>query len=84
MSKQVYLWKQKDGTLIDVDQMSINHLRNTLKMLMRNNDTRKKSLQSNTFKLNGDMANEFNNNYIEDEYSEMIDEVITDFDLLNY
>jgi hypothetical protein len=84
MSKQVYLWKQKDGTLIDVDQMSINHLRNTLKMLMRNNDTRKKSLQSNTFKLNGDMANEFNDNYIEDEYSEMIDEVITDFDLLNY
>ena len=82
MSKQVYLWKQKDGTLIDVDQMSINHLRNTLKMLMRNNDARKKSLQSNTFKLNGDMANEFNDNYIDDQYSDMIDEVMND--LLNY
>jgi hypothetical protein len=82
MSKEIYLWKQKDGTLIDVDQMSINHLRNTLKMLMRNNDARKKSLQSNTFKLNGDMANEFNDNYIDDEYSDMIDEVMND--LLNY
>ena len=78
MSKEIYYWKQKDGTLIDVDQMSINHLRNTLKMLMRNNEARKKSLQSNTFKLNGDMANEFNDNYIDDEYSEMIDEVMND------
>jgi hypothetical protein len=82
MSKEIYYWKQKDGTLIDVDQMSINHLRNTLKMLMRNNDARKKSLQSKTFELNGDMANEFNDNYIDDEYSEMIDEVMND--LLNY
>jgi hypothetical protein len=82
MSKEIYYWKQKDGTLIDVDQMSITHLRNTLKMLMRNNDARKKSLQSNTFKLNGDMANEFNDNYIDDEYSEMIDEVMND--LLNF
>jgi hypothetical protein len=82
MSKEIYYWKQKDGTLIDVDQMSINHLRNTLKMLMRNNDARKKSLQSNTFKLNGDMANEFNDNYIDDQYSDMIDEVMND--LLNY
>ena len=82
MSKEIYLWKQKDGTLIDVDQMSITHLRNTLKMLIRNNDARKKSLQSNTFELNGDMANEFNDNYIDDEYSDMIDEVMND--LLNY
>ena len=82
MSKEIYYWKQKDGTLIDVDQMSITHLRNTLKMLMRNNEARKKSLQSNTFKLNGDMANEFNDNYIDDEYSEMIDDVMND--LLNY
>ena len=82
MSKEIYYWKQKDGTLIDVDQMSINHLRNTLKMLMRNNEARKKSLQSKTFELNGDMANEFNDNYIEDEYSDMIDEVMND--LLNY
>lgn len=82
MSKEIYYWKQKDGTLIDVDQMSITHLRNTLKMLMRNNEARKKSLQSNTFKLNGDMANEFNDNYIDDEYSEMIDEVMND--LLNF
>jgi len=82
MNKEIYYWKQKDGTLIDVDQMSINHLRNTLKMLMRNNEERKKSLQSNTFKLNGDMANEFNDNYIDDEYSDMIDEVMND--LLNF
>lgn len=29
-------WKQRDGNYIAVDQMDINHLRNTLKLLIRN------------------------------------------------
>lgn len=29
-------WKQKDGKLINVDNMTIEHLRNTLKMIIRN------------------------------------------------
>jgi hypothetical protein len=31
-----YYWKMKNGNLIDVDQMSKTHLRNTLKMIVRN------------------------------------------------
>jgi hypothetical protein len=30
-----YIWKTKDGKLINVDDMDITHLRNALKMLMR-------------------------------------------------
>ena len=28
-------WTQKDGTKISVDDMSVEHLRNTLKMIIR-------------------------------------------------
>ncbi len=31
-----YYWKMKNGNLIDVDQMTETHLRNTLKMIVRN------------------------------------------------
>lgn len=30
-------WTTKDGSKIDVDEMSIEHLRNTLKMIIRKN-----------------------------------------------
>ena len=33
-----YYWTTKDGTKIDVDDMSTEHLRNTLKMILRNID----------------------------------------------
>ena len=36
-----YYWTTKDGTKIDVDDMSTDHLRNTLKMILRNLDTAK-------------------------------------------
>lgn len=31
-----YYWRMKNGNLIDVDQMTETHLRNTLKMIVRN------------------------------------------------
>ena len=31
-----YYWTTKDGTKVDVDEMSTDHLRNTLKMILRN------------------------------------------------
>ena len=31
-------WTQKDGTKISVDDMSVEHLRNTLKMIIRNSN----------------------------------------------
>lgn len=36
-----YYWTTKDGTKVDVDEMSTDHLRNTLKMILRNLDTAK-------------------------------------------
>ena len=36
-----YYWTIKDGTKIDVDEMSVDHLRNTLKMILRNFNTAK-------------------------------------------
>ena len=55
MRDKVY-WKQADGRLISVDDMDINHLRNTLKMIIRNS----KKVVKPKFTLNGDMANVFN------------------------
>lgn len=59
MNKQtpVY-WTMRDGQKIDIDQMSLEHLRNTLKMIVRNNDRRR--MLASTFKLNGDIAQDFN------------------------
>jgi hypothetical protein len=31
-----YFWKMKNGQEIDIDQMTETHLRNTLKMIVRN------------------------------------------------
>ena len=36
-----YYWTTKDGEKIDVDEMSTDHLRNTLKMILRNLNTAK-------------------------------------------
>ena len=41
-----YYWTTKDGTKIDVDDMSIEHLRNTLKMILRNIDNAKSKPKS--------------------------------------
>jgi hypothetical protein len=73
MSKKVY-WKQRNGELIDIDDMDINHLRNTLKLVLRNRETVVKQIlksKRTNFMLHGDMANEFNssqydNNEIDD------------------
>ena len=55
MNKKVY-WKMKSGEMIDVDQMSISHLRNTLKMILRNIETAEKKVPKYKFELRGDIA----------------------------
>ena len=68
MSK-VY-WKTKDGKVLDVDDMDINHLRNVLKMIIRNNQKPKQS-----FTLNGDIAQDFNDSWANhDEAEEYYDQ----------
>jgi hypothetical protein len=67
MSK-VY-WKQRNGELIDIDDMDINHLRNTLKLVLRNRQTVIKQIlksKRREFTLHGDMANEFNSSQYDD------------------
>ena len=49
------VWKMRNGRLISVDDMDINHLRNVLKMIIRNN-YRVQVVQAKPkveFKLNG-------------------------------
>ena len=54
--KKVY-WKMKSGEIIDVDQMSISHLRNTLKMIIRNIEAVEKKEKSKfKFELHGEIA----------------------------
>jgi hypothetical protein len=69
-NKPVY-WKMRNVKFISIDDMDINHLRNTLKMIVKNSNKHKKQV---AFELKGDMANEFNNNYIGDEFEELDDE----------
>ena len=56
-------WKMRNGKLISVDDMDLNHLRNVLKMIIRNN-YRVQVVQAKPkveFKLNGDTAQSFIN-----------------------
>lgn len=78
MSNQPVYWKMRNGKLISVDEMDINHLRNVLKMILRNREKALQQLQSKPkvkFKLNGDMAQEFNTSYISDDDDEVLDEI---------
>jgi len=68
MSNKVY-WKMRNGELIDIDNMDINHLRNTLKLVLRNRETVIKQIlksKRREFMLHGDMANEFNSSQYDD------------------
>ena len=75
MSNKIY-WKQRNGELIDIDDMDINHLRNTLKLVLKNRQTVIKQIvksKRTNFMLHGDMANEFNRSQDEnEEYDESL------------
>jgi hypothetical protein len=68
-NKEIVYWKTKDGKKVSIDDMDTNHLKNVLKMIVNNsNKHRLKVLsQKHKFKLNGDIANEFNMSFDEDE-----------------
>ena len=77
MTKEKVYWKMRNGNLISVDDMVEEHLRNTLKLVLRNRETVIKriieSKNKRKFKLHGDMANEFNSSqYENDEYDESL------------
>ena len=71
MTKEKIYWKMRNGELIDIDDMDINHLRNTLKLVLRNRETViKRIVESKSkckFELHGDMANFFHKSHLSDE-----------------
>lgn len=73
--EKVY-WTMKNGQLIDVDQMDINHLRRTLKMII-NNQIKLQATKPvrKEFKFNGEIAQEmYDDMIIEDIMGDMLDE----------
>lgn len=54
--KDIVYWTMKDGNKINVDHMDLNHLRNTLKMIIKANSISPLSKQK--FKMNGELAME--------------------------
>jgi|688.fasta_scaffold696197_1 hypothetical protein len=70
MESNIVYWRKKNGDLISVDDMNENHLRNVLKMIIRNNQKVQTTCPHNAtqaLELSGDAANDFNNNYPEDD-----------------
>lgn len=51
----IIYWTMRDGKKISVDDMDINHLRNTLKMLIR----AKRAQSVPKFQVHGEIASEF-------------------------
>lgn len=75
MSNQPVYWKMRNGKLISIDDMDINHLRNVLKMIIRNREKAIKTLEAKAkpkveFKLNSDIAQSFINDMQDAELEE--------------
>jgi hypothetical protein len=54
-----YYWTTKTGQKIDVDLMDENHLRNTLKMILRNienAEAKEREIRKTRFELTGEIA----------------------------
>ena len=62
-----YYWKTRNGEIIDVDQMSETHLRNALKMVLRNSQ-RKVATRKPIGNIEANFFDAQNNEYIEDEF----------------
>ena len=45
MSNQPVYWKMRNGESIDINSMDVNHLRNVLKMIVKNSNKRKKKAE---------------------------------------
>jgi hypothetical protein len=68
MSKETVYWTMKNGQKIDVDTMDIQHLRNTLKMIIRNQIRVQSAPVKPKFEIHGDIAQNFIEQMLEEEY----------------
>ena len=73
MEKETIYWTTKDGIKINVDKMDLTHLRNTLKMIIRNHNAAKaiEPIKANRFELHGEIARQFVEEQIEAEYADL-------------
>jgi hypothetical protein len=67
MEKEIYYWKQKNGKLISVDDMTEDHLRNVLKLIIRNSQLIEQKKKTNEITLNGEIAQMMNDMYEDNE-----------------
>ena len=70
-----YYWTTKTGQKIDVDLMDENHLRNTLKMILRNienAEAKEREIRKTRFELNGDIAQDHYDQMMLVEYQEIM------------
>jgi len=68
MSKETVYWTMKNGQKIDVDTMDIQHLRNTLKMIIKNQVRVQSAPVKPKFEIHGDIAQNFIEQMLEEEY----------------
>jgi Lhr-like helicase len=69
MKNKDYYWITKDGRKINVDDMDVQHLRNTLKMIIRNIEAVEKKEKSKfKFELHGEIAQDHLAQMEDEEY----------------
>jgi len=68
-------WTMKDGKKISIDDMDINHLRNSLKMVVRGLERLKLQQKKSTpkFELKGDIAQDHYDMMMDNEYANDMD-----------
>ena len=62
-------WITRNGDKIDVDTMDITHLRNCLKMVIRNINIQKQEKEKKLTHLHGEIAQQMYEQMIEEEFS---------------
>jgi hypothetical protein len=61
-------WTMKTGQQIDIDEMSESHLRNTLKMIVRNSQVKPKVAKTRIGNIEANFAEELYKEYEEEEF----------------
>ena len=69
----------RDGTKISVADMDINHLRNALKMVLRNIEQRKKVPVKPKFEIHGEIAQSMIDDAMEQEFFSALSNQEQDF-----
>lgn len=67
-----YYWTMKNGQKINVDGMDLNHLRNTLKMILRNIEVSENKSKPK-FELHGDIAQDHVAQMEYEDYADAMD-----------